>query len=155
MAADDIKLIARNKKALHDYFILDTYEAGIELFGTEIKSIRLGNVNLKDSFCSVEDGEMFVIGMHISPYSQGNVFNRDPMRKKKLLLHRREINKLAAESAQQGLSIVPLEIYIKKGRAKLKIALCRGKKLYDKRAAAAEKTARRNIERAFKERNTK
>ncbi|MCD7723230.1 MAG: SsrA-binding protein SmpB [Clostridiales bacterium] len=143
--------IAKNKKALHDYFVLDTYEAGIELYGTEIKSIRAGRVNLKDSFCSPEGGEMFVIGMHISPYDHGNIFNRDPLRKKRLLLHRREIINLAQESAKQGLSIIPLELYIKNGRAKLKIALCRGKKLYDKRAVAARETARRDIERAFKE----
>ena len=146
------QVIARNKKAYHDYFVLETYEAGIELYGTEIKSIRAGRVNLKDSFCSVDGGEMFAIGMHVSPYEQGNRFNRDPLRKKKLLLHKREIMKLYGESQQQGLSIVPLELYLKNGRAKLQIGLCKGKKLYDKRAAEAQKTARRTMERAFKER---
>lgn len=144
--------VATNKKAYHDYFVLEKYEAGIELFGTEIKSIRTGRVNLKDSFCSVDDGEMFVIGMHISPYEMGNRFNRDPLRKKKLLLHKKEIMKLFGESQQQGLSIIPLELYIKNGRAKLSIGLCKGKKLYDKRAVQAKKDANRTIEREFKER---
>lgn len=144
--------VATNKKAYHDYFVLEKYEAGIELFGTEIKSIRVGRVNLKDSFCSVDDGEMFVIGMHISPYEMGNRFNRDPLRKKKLLLHKKEIMKLFGESQQQGLSIIPLELYIKNGRAKLSIGLCKGKKLYDKRAVQAKKDANRTIEREFKER---
>ena len=150
--SEEVKTVAKNKKAYHDYFVLDKYEAGIELFGTEIKSIRAGRVNLKDSFCSVDDGEMYAIGMHISPYEQGNRFNRDPMRKKKLLMHKREIMKLFGESQQQGLSIIPLELYIKKGRAKLEIGLCKGKKLYDKRADAAKKAANRTIEREFKER---
>ena len=144
--------VATNKKAYHDYFVLEKYEAGIELFGTEIKSIRAGRVNLKDSFCSVDDGEMFVIGMHISPYEMGNRFNRDPLRKKKLLLHKKEIMKLFGESQQQGLSIIPLELYIKNVRAKLSIGLCKGKKLYDKRAVQAKKDANRTIEREFKER---
>ena len=144
--------VATNKKAYHDYFVLEKYEAGIELFGTEIKSIRAGKVNLKDSFCSVDDGEMFVIGMHISPYELGNRFNRDPLRKKKLLLHKKEIMKLFGESQQQGLSIIPLELYIKNGRAKLSIGLCKGKKLYDKRAVQAKKDANRTIEREIKER---
>ena len=143
--------VATNKKAYHDYFVLEKYEAGIELFGTEIKSIRSGRVNLKDSFCSVDDGEMFVIGMHISPYEMGNRFNRDPLRKKKLLLHKKEIMKLFGESQQQGLSIIPLELYIKNGRAKLSIGLCKGKKLYDKRAVQAKKDANRTIERTLKE----
>ena len=144
--------VATNKKAYHDYFVLEKYEAGIELFGTEIKSIRAGRVNLKDSFCSIDDGEMFVIGMHISPYEMGNRFNRDPLRKKKLLLHKKEIMKLCGESQQQGWSIIPLELYIKNGRAKLSIGLCKGKKLYDKRAVQAKKDANRTIEREFKER---
>lgn len=146
------QVIARNKKAYHDYFVLDTYEAGIELYGTEIKSIRNGRVNLKDSFCSVDNGEMFAIGMHISPYEQGNIFNRDPMRKKKLLLHKKEIMKLFGQSQQQGLSIVPLQLYIKNGRAKLEIGLCKGKKLHDKRDVAAKRDAQRTIERTLKER---
>lgn len=149
---NEIQVIAKNKKAYHDYFVLETYEAGIELFGTEIKSIRNGRVNLKDSFCSVDSGEMFVIGMHISPYEQGNIFNRNPLRKKKLLLHKKEIMKLFGQSQQQGLSIIPLELYIKKGRAKLQIGLCKGKKLHDKREVAAKKDAQRTIEREFKER---
>lgn len=152
MTNEKQQVIANNKKAYHDYFVLETYEAGIELFGTEIKSIRKGKVNLKDSFCSVDNGEMFVIGMHISPYEMGNRFNRDPMRKKKLLLHKREIMKLFGESQQQGLSIVPLSLYILNGRAKLEIGLCKGKKLYDKRAVEAKKAANRTIEREFKER---
>ena len=146
------QVIARNKKAYHDYFVLETYEAGIALFGTEIKSIRNGRVNLKDSFCSVDNGEMFAIGMHISPYEQGNIFNRDPMRKKKLLLHKKEIMKLFGQSQQQGLSIVPLQLYIKNGRAKLEIGLCKGKKLHDKREVAAKRDAERTIDRALKER---
>lgn len=145
--------IASNRKAYHDYFVLETYEAGIELYGTEIKSIRNGKVNLKDSFCSVDNGEMFVIGMHISPYEHGNIFNRDPMRKKKLLVHKKEIIKLFTQNQQQGLSIIPLKLYIKKGRAKLEIGLCKGKKLHDKRNVAAEKEANRSIERALKERS--
>ncbi len=147
---ENIIQIANNKKAYHDYFVIDKYEAGLELFGTEIKSIRAGRVNLKDSFCSVDDGEMYVIGMHISPYEMGNRFNRDPMRKKKLLLHKREIMKLFGESQQQGLSVIPLSLYIKNGRAKLEIGLCKGKKLYDKRAVQAKKDSDRTIERAMK-----
>ena len=142
--------VATNKKAYHDYFVLEKYEAGIELFGTEIKSIRAGRVNLKDSFCSVDDGEMFVIGMHISPYEMGNRFNRDPLRKKKLLLHKKEIMKLFGESQQQGLSIIPLELYIKNGRAKLSIGLCKGKKLYDKRAVQAKKTPTAQLNESLK-----
>lgn len=148
---DAVQVIARNKKAYHDYFVLDTYEAGLELYGTEIKSIRLGRVNLKDSYCGVDDGEMFALGMHISPYEQGNIFNRDPMRRKRLLLHKREILKLFQQSREQGLSIIPLELYIKNGRAKLQIGLCKGKKLHDKRETAAKKDAQRAIERAMKE----
>lgn len=148
---EDVQVIANNKKAYHDYFVLEKYEAGIELYGTEIKSIRAGRVNLKDSFCSVDDGEMFAIGMHISHYEQGNIFNRDPMRKKRLLLHKREIMKLFGQSQQQGLAIVPLQLYIKNGRAKLEIGLCKGKKLYDKRAVEAKKSADRLIDRTLKE----
>lgn len=148
--SENVIQIANNKKAYHDYFVLEKYEAGIELFGTEIKSIRAGRVNLKDSFCSVDDGEMYAVGMRISPYEMGNRFNRDPMRKKRLLLHKREIMKLFDESRQQGLSIVPLSLYIKNGRAKLEIGLCKGKKLYDKRAVQAKKDSDRAIERAVK-----
>lgn len=146
------QVIARNKKAYHDYFVLETYEAGIELYGTEIKSIRQGRVNLKDSWCSFDNGEIFAVGMHVSPYEQGNIFNRDPMRRKRLLLHKKEIEKLFAESQQQGLAVVPLQLYIFKGRAKLEIGLCKGKKLYDKRAVAAKRASERDIDRALKER---
>lgn len=152
MDKNSIQVVANNKKAYHDYFVLDKYEAGIELYGTEIKSIRAGRVNLKDSFCSVDDGEMYAIGVHISPYEQGNRYNREPLRKKKLLLHKREIMKLFGESQQQGLSIIPLQLYIKNGRAKLEIGLCKGKKLYDKRAVEAKKSSDRTIDRELKER---
>ncbi len=142
-----IKIIAQNKKAYHDYFVLEKLEAGIELFGTEVKSIRQGKINLKDSWCFVKDGEMFVNGMHISPYEQGNIFNRDPLRTKRLLLHKKEIRRLYSQVKQDGLSIVPLSIYFSKGRAKVEIGLCKGKKLYDKRDVAAKKDAQRAIER--------
>ncbi|MBQ2846984.1 MAG: SsrA-binding protein SmpB [Clostridia bacterium] len=142
-----IKIIAQNKKAYHDYFVLEKLEAGIELFGTEVKSIRQGKINLKDSWCFVKDGEMFVNGMHISPYEQGNIFNRDPLRTKRLLLHKREISRLHAQVKQDGLAIVPLSVYFLKGRAKVEIGLCKGKKLYDKREVAAKKDAQRTIER--------
>ena len=149
---DEKQTVAQNKKARHDYFVLETYEAGIELFGTEVKSIRKGRLNLKDSWCSIDGGEIFVKGMHISPYEQGNNFNRDPMRVRRLLMHKREINRLLGVTKQQGLTLVPLSVYFLKGRAKLEIGLCKGKKLYDKREVAAEKDAKRNMERNFKER---
>ena len=142
-----IKIVAQNKKAYHDYFVLEKLEAGLELFGTEVKSIRQGKINLKDSWCFVKDGEMFVNGMHISPYEQGNIFNRDPLRTKRLLLHKREIRRFYAQVKQDGLAIVPLSVYFKKGRAKVEIGLCKGKKLYDKREVAAKKDAQRTIER--------
>ena len=142
-----IKIVAQNKKAYHDYFVLEKLEAGIELFGTEVKSIRQGKINLKDSWCSIKDGEMFVNGMHISPYEQGNIFNRDPLRVKRLLLHKKEIRRFYANVKQEGLSIVPLSVYFSKGRAKVEIGLCKGKKLYDKREVAAKKDAQRDIER--------
>ena len=142
-----IKIVAQNKKAYHDYFVLEKLEAGLELFGTEVKSIRQGKINLKDSGCFVKDGEMFVNGMHISPYEHGNIFNRDPLRTKRLLLHKREIRRFYAQVKQEGLAIVPLSIYFKKGRAKVEIGLCKGKKLYDKREVAAKKDAQRTIER--------
>ena len=142
-----IKIVAQNKKAYHDYFVLVKLEAGIELFGTEVKSIRQGKINLKDSWCSIKDGEMFVNGMHISPYEQGNIFNRDPLRVKRLLLHKKEIRRFYANVKQEGLSIVPLSVYFSKGRAKVEIGLCKGKKLYDKREVAAKKDAQRDIER--------
>lgn len=150
--SDDIKLVAQNKKAAHDYFVLEKYEAGIELFGTEVKSVRQGRVNLKDSWCSIEKGEIFACGMHISPYEQGNIFNRDPLRKKRLLMHKREIRRLFDKVRQEGLTIVPLSIYFLKGRAKLEIGLCKGKKNYDKRETAAKRDAKRDIERSLKER---
>ena len=143
----NIKIIAQNKKAYHDYFVLEKLEAGIELFGTEVKSIRQGKINLKDSWCFVKDGEMFVNGMHISPYEQGNIFNRDPLRTKRLLLHKKEIRRFYAQVKQEGLAIVPLSVYFLKGRAKVEIGLCKGKKLYDKREVAAKKDAQRAIER--------
>ena len=142
-----IRIVAQNKKAYHDYFVLEKLEAGIELFGTEVKSIRQGKINLKDSWCFVKDGEMFVNGMHISPYEQGNIFNRDPLRTKKLLLHKKEIRRFFAMVKQDGLAIVPLSVYFSKGRAKVEIGLCKGKKLYDKREVAAKKDAQRDIER--------
>ncbi len=150
----NIKVIAQNKKAYHDYFVLEKLEAGIELFGTEVKSIRQGKINLKDSWCFVKDGEMFVNGMHISPYEQGNIFNRDPLRTKRLLLHKKEIRRFHAQVKQEGLAIVPLSVYFSKGRAKVEIGLCKGKKLYDKREVAAKKDAQRNIARAMSIRNS-
>lgn len=147
------KTIAQNKKAYHDYFVLEEYEAGIELFGTEVKSIRQGRVNLKDSWCSIKDGEIFVNGMHISPYEHGNIFNREPLRVKKLLMHKREINRLYGTVKQDGLSLIPLSVYFVKGRAKVKVGLCKGKKLYDKREVAAKKDAQRDIERNLSLRN--
>lgn len=152
MDTNEIRTVAQNKKAYHDYFVLEEYEAGIELFGTEIKSIRQGKLNLKDSWCNIVDGELFVNGMHISPYDHGNIFNRDPLRVRKLLMHKKEINRLLGTVKQDGLSLIPLSIYFKKGRAKVKVGLCKGKKLYDKRDVAAKKDAARNIERAMKER---
>ncbi len=153
MEQKSIKSIAKNKKAGHDYFIDDSYEAGIELFGTEVKSIRAGQVNLKDSWCDIKNGEIFVNGMHISPYEKGNIFNRDPDRIRRLLMHRREINKLYGLVQQQGIALIPLEMYFSGSRVKLKIGLCRGKKLYDKRDDMAKKAAQRDIERSLKERN--
>ena len=146
----DRKIAAQNKKAYHDYFVLEKYEAGIELFGTEVKSIRQGKVNLKDSWCSIKNGEIFVNGMHISPYEQGNIFNRDPVRVRRLLMHKREILRLYGTVKQQGLALVPLSVYFTKGRAKLEIGLCKGKKLYDKREDAAKTEAQRKIEREIR-----
>ena len=150
---DERQVVAQNKKARHDYFVLETYEAGIELFGTEVKSIRKGKINLKDSWCSIDAGEIFVNGMHISHYEQGNIFNRDPMRVKRLLMHKKEINRLLGVTKQQGLTLIPLSVYFLKGRAKLEIGLCKGKKNYDKRETAAKRDAERNIERSIKEFN--
>ncbi len=145
-------MIAQNKKAYHDYFIEDTYEAGIVLQGTEIKSIRAGRVNLRDAFARIEKGEVFMYNVHISPYEQGNRYNHDPLRPRKLLLHRREIDKLMGETKEAGYSLIPTKIYIKDGYAKVEIALAKGKKKYDKREAMKNKEAKREIERAFKER---
>ena len=151
---ESIKIIAKNAKAFHDYFIEDRYETGIELAGTEVKSIRQGNVNLKDSFCIIKDGEISVLGMHISPYEKGNIFNKDPRRTRKLLMHKREIMRLFGKIKQDGYSLVPLSIYFKGPRVKLEIGLARGKKLYDKRDSAAKKDAKREIDRAMKSRNS-
>lgn len=151
-ASKDLPRVAQNKKAYHDYFVLETYEAGIELFGTEVKSIRGGKVNLKDSWCSIDGGEIFVNGMHISPYEQGNIFNRDPMRVRRLLMHKREIMRLLGTTKQQGLTLIPLSVYFLNGRAKLEIGLCKGKKNYDKREDMARRDAKRDIERNMKER---
>lgn len=147
----NMKTIAQNKKARHDYFVEETYEAGIELCGTEVKSLRAGRVNLKDSWCSIVDGEIFVNGMHISPYEQGNIFNRDPMRVRKLLMHKKEILKLYGTVKQTGYSLIPISLYFKDGKVKLQVGLCKGKKLYDKRADMAERSAKRDMERAIKE----
>lgn len=151
--ADSVKVVAKNSKAYHDYFIEDKYEAGIELAGTEVKSIRLGHVNLKDSFCVVKDGEMSVIGMHISPYEKGNIFNKDPMRQRRLLMHKREILRLFARIKQDGYSLIPLSIYFRGPRVKLELGLAKGKKLYDKRDSAAARDAKREMDRAIKSRN--
>ena len=144
------RIIAQNKKAYHDFFVEETYEAGIELSGTEVKSLRRGNANLKDSFCRIEDGEIFAYGIHISPYEQGNIFNKDPLRVKKLLMHRREINKLFGLVSQKGYTIVPLSLYFSGSRVKVQLALCTGKKLYDKRESDAKRSAARDIDRAMK-----
>ncbi len=149
----DTKTITTNKKAFHDYFVLDSLEAGIELCGTEVKSIRAGAVNLKDSWCDISDGEISIRGMHISPYEKGNIFNKDPLRPRRLLLHKKEILRLFGQVKQQGLTIVPLSLYFKGSLIKVQVGLCRGKKLYDKRAVAAEKSANRDIQKAIKEQN--
>lgn len=149
--AENTKTITTNKKAFHDYFVEESLEAGIELFGTEIKSIRGGTVNLKDSWCSVDDGEMFVNGMHVAPYEMGNIFNRDPYRKRKLLLHKREIMRLFGLTKQQGLTLIPLSLYFKGSRVKVQLGVCKGKKLHDKRAVMAAKEVKREMERTFKE----
>ena len=150
MANDSVKTVASNRKAFHDYFILERFEAGISLSGTEVKSIRLGNLNLKDAFCNVKDGEIFVYGMHISPYEKGNIFNRDPDRDRRLLMHRREILRLWAKVKQEGLTIVPLSVYFKGPRVKLELGLAKGKKLYDKRQSQAKRDAARELDRAMK-----
>ncbi len=147
-----IKIAAQNKKAYHDYFVDEKFEAGIELFGTEVKSIRQGTVNLKDCYCDVKNGELWVVGMHISPYEHGNIFNRDPLRKRRLLMHKREIMRLSGQVAQKGMSLIPLSLYFKNSRVKVELGLCRGKKLYDKRDSIAKHDADREIERRMKDR---
>ena len=147
MAKSGVKQIAANRKAFHDYFIEDKLEAGIELAGTEVKSIRQGSVNLKDSFCAVKDGELYLYGMHISPYEKGNIFNKDPRRTRRLLVHKREIWRLQAKAQQDGYAIVPLSLYFSGPRVKVEIALAKGKKLYDKREAAAQRDAKREMDR--------
>lgn len=148
-----VKLIANNKKAYFDYFIEDKYEAGIELFGTEVKSLRMGKCSIKESFIRIERGEVYVYGMHISPYEKGNIFNKDPLRVRKLLLHKREILKLSGELAQKGYTLVPLSVYLKGSLVKVEIGLAKGKKLYDKRETMAKKDQRREVEKEFKVRN--
>ena len=151
--AEAVKQVARNQKAYHDYFIEEKFEAGIELAGTEVKSIRMGNVNLKDSFCLIKDGQLSVLGMHISPYEKGNIFNKDPRRPRRLLMHKREIMRLFARIKQDGYSLIPLSVYFKGPRVKLSLGLARGKKLYDKRESAAKRDAKREMDRVMKTRN--
>ena len=150
MSESNIKIVAQNKKAYHDYFVIEKYEAGIELFGTEVKSLRQGQVNLKDSFCKVYAGDMLALGVHISPYEKGNIFNKDPLRHKRLLLHKKEIMKLNGMLTRDGYSIIPLSIYFKGSKAKMEIGVCKGKRLYDKRESDAKRDAQRTMERASK-----
>ena len=152
MGKTSIKLIANNKKAYHDFFIEDTFEAGISLHGTEVKSLRMGKCSIKEAFVRIENGEVFVYGMHISPYEKGNIFNKDPLRERKLLMHKKEIMTLFGKTKQQGYSLIPLSLYFKNARVKVELGLCKGKKLYDKREAAAQRDAKREIERAMKAR---
>ena len=153
MAKTNVKLVANNKKAYHDYFILDTFEAGISLSGTEVKSIRMGKCSIKESFIRIENGEVIIYGMHISPYEKGNIFNKDPLRVRKLLLHRAEINKLLGKTKEQGITIMPLKVYFKGSLVKVEIGLAKGKKLYDKRQDIAKKDQKREAQREFKIRN--
>ena len=153
MGKSGVKLVSNNKKAYHDYFIEEKYEAGISLAGTEVKSLRMGKCSLKESFIRVENGELFIYGMHISPYEKGNIFNKDPLRVRKLLLHRHEINRIAGQMTQKGYTIVPLQVYFKGSLVKVEIALARGKKLYDKRQDIAKKDMRREAEKDFKVKN--
>ena len=153
MEKSGVKIAAQNRKAFHDYFVEDRYEAGIELFGTEVKSIRAGTLNLKDSFCVAKDGEIYAYSLHISPYEQGNIFNRDPDRPKRLLLHKREIRKLHALQKQDGYAPIPLSVYFKNSRVKVELGLCKGKKTYDKRDAVAKRDAKREMDRAMREKN--
>ena len=153
MSKESVKLVANNKKAYHDYFIEDKYEAGIELFGTEVKSIRMGKCSIKESFIRIEKGQVYIYGMHISPYEKGNIFNKDPLRIRKLLLHRSEINKMEAKLKEKGLTLVPIKVYFKDSLVKVEIGMARGKKLYDKRQDIAKKDQRREAERDFKVKN--
>jgi SsrA-binding protein len=153
MEKSGVKIAAQNRKAFHDYFVEDRCEAGIELFGTEVKSIRVGTLNLKDSFCVAKDGEIYAYSLHISPYEQGNIFNRDPDRPKRLLLHKREIRKLHALQKQDGYALIPLSVYFKNSRVKVELGLCKGKKTYDKRDAVAKRDAKREMDRAMREKN--
>ena len=148
---EPIKPVAVNRKARHDYFVMETLETGIGLVGTEVKSVRTGEVNLKDAWVEIEDGELFVLGMYISPYEKGNIFNRDPVRRRRLLAHKREIRHLAQEKKLKGYTLIPLQLYLKQGRVKLELGLCKGKKLYDKRADMAARDAKRDIDRALKD----
>ena len=153
MNNESIKIIANNKKAYHEYFVLEKFEAGIELHGTEVKSIRAGRINLKESWCMIKNGEIFVNGMHISPYEQGNIFNKDPFRVRKLLMHRKEIDRLFGKIKQDGLTLIPTSVYFKNSKVKVEIGLCKGKNLHDKRETLAKKQAIRDIDRAMKERS--
>ena len=153
MGKESVKLVANNKKAYHDYFIDDTFEAGIELYGTEVKSIRMGKCGIKESFIKIENGQVFVYGMHVSPYEKGNIFNKDPLRIRRLLLHRAEIRRLVSKIREKGYTLVPLKVYFKGSLVKVEMGLARGKKLYDKRDDIAKKDARREIERGFREKN--
>ena len=153
MAGSGVKIVAKNQKAHHEYFIDETFEAGIELVGTEVKSIRAGTLSLKEAWCQIKDGEMWIRQMHIAPYEKGNIFNKDPLRPRRLLLHKREILRLFGKVKQDGYSIIPLSVYLKNSRVKVEVALCRGKKLYDKREDAARADAKRQMDRAMKERN--
>lgn len=153
MSKESVKIVANNKKAYHEYFVLEKLEAGIELVGTEVKSIRAGRVNLKESWCMIKNGEIFVNGMHISPYEQGNIFNKDPFRVRKLLMHRKEIDRLFGKIKQDGLTLIPLSVYFKNSRVKVEVGLCKGKNLHDKRETLAKKQAQRDIDRALKERS--
>ncbi len=153
MSKDSVKIVSNNKKAYHEYFVLEKFEAGIELVGTEVKSIRAGRINLKESWCMIKNGELFVNGMHISPYEQGNIFNKDPFRVRKLLMHRKEIDRLFGKIKQEGLTLIPTSVYFKNSRVKVEIGLCKGKNLHDKRETLAKKQAARDIDRALKERS--
>ena len=149
-----VKEITANRKAFHEYFVLERFEAGIELAGTEVKSIRGGNVNLKDAFCTIKNGELFIRGMHVSPYEHGNIFNKDPVRPRRLLMHKREIMKLNARIMQDGVALIPLSLYFKDSRVKVELGLCKGKKLHDKRSSEADRQSKRDIDRMMTERNT-